>query len=136
MSGSVHPAIIKFRRLTEQKRNVEAELKSLNEQLRELQDEAIDAMLDDGVSSVKIEGYTVYISSQVSASPADGNEDAMCDALVAAEYGDLVKRTVHRSRLASFVKDFRNENDEIDLPPGLRETIKVTEFHRLQMRKA
>ncbi len=43
----------------------------------------------------------------------------------------------NRNTLASFVKGFRDEESgEIALPQELQEAIRVTEWHRLNMRKS
>lgn len=135
MTGAIHPAILAFKEKTAQKRELEAQVKELNGEIAVAQEQAISAMLESGVTSVKVDGATIYISSQVSASPADGDEEAMCNALVNLEWGDIVKRTVNRQTLASFVKGFRDEESgEIDLPAELKEVIKVTEWHKLNAR--
>lgn len=135
MTGAIHPAIVRFKEKTRQKRELEAQVKELNAEIAAAQEQAINAMLESGVTSVKVDGATIYISSQVSASPADGDEERMCNALEMLEWGDIVKRTVNRNTLASFVKGFRDEESgEIDLPTELKEVIKVTEWHRLNIK--
>lgn len=128
-----------FVRLTAQKRDAEAQLKDLKARLDELEPQVSDGFIDDGVQSVNIDGYTVYLNRKLFAGPKDGDKTAMIEALsgLDEDWSFLVQDTVNHNQLQARVRECELDDQGMPiLPPELAETMTVYEQFRVGARKS
>ena len=116
------------------KRGLDAELKQVRTQLVTLEDAAIEYLAEEGITSVKMNGSTVYMQTQTFASLAEDKDAAMV-AFKEHGLGDLVRETVNSSSLAAFVREMR-ETEEGGIPDELEPHVTVSEVTRLRMRSS
>lgn len=126
--------------LTREKRQLKAREKEVNDELRQLTQQALELMLDGGqiVKGVRVNGMTVYVQEKIFGRPMDGDMERLCAALKQRpEYAPLVKEAVHSSSLNAFVKEFMDETSgEVRLPADLQEVIAVSQFYDLGFRES
>ncbi len=120
--------------LVARKRELEAELRAIQDRLNEMEPGLVEQLIEAGVQHVRVGGQTVYLQQEIWASPADGDYDALCDALERAGLGDMVVRRVHHHTLTAWVRELRKAEEEI--PEEVRPYLKISETYRLRVRKA
>lgn len=112
------------------KRALEAQLREIKAEQREREIEVLEYLAHEGIDRVSIAEGTVYHQSQLWASLSD-NRDAAHAAMKRAGLGDMVKETVNSQTLSSWVREVGEEN----IPASVAPHIKVSESHRVRMRK-
>ena len=120
--------------LVARKRELEAELRAIQDRLNEMEPGLVEQLIEAGVQHVRVGGQTVYLQQEIWASPVDGDYDALCDALERAGLGDMVVRRVHHHTLSAWVRELRKADEEI--PEEVRPYLKISETYRLRVRKA
>jgi hypothetical protein len=120
--------------LVARKRELEAELRAIQDRLNEMEPGLVEQLIEAGVQHVRVGGQTVYLQQEIWASPVDGDYDALCDALERAGLGDMVVRRVHHHTLSAWVRELRKADEEI--PEEVRPYLKISETYRLGVRKA
>jgi len=132
--------------LEDRRRQLEAELDQIKEQMAKLQSEIVDDMSQAGISSMRVKDRTLYIARDVSVSPAD-SKDALIAALKAAGLDQYVREDYHTQSLRAYVREILRDMgetqdivDDIDLqnalPEPLREAMRVSTFYQLRSRKS
>jgi hypothetical protein len=124
-----------FLRLTTEKRNLNEKLENIEKSLKELESGVIDHMADEGIQSINIDGYSLYIHKQIRAS--------CLNTKIMKQYEhQLVKETVNANTLAAWVREQledgeweRDDQGSPVVPEELREAIKVTEQISARARK-
>lgn len=123
----------RFTEKTREKRELEAKLREVQDELNGIMPLLIDNLAENGVQSVKgMSGETVYLIRQTFAKPIDAEQ--LCQALERAGYGDIVTRGVHHKTLNAFVKEFENERGELELPDAISEQLDLTPVIQVRMR--
>lgn len=124
----------RYAALVARKRELEAELRAIQDQLNEMEPALVEGFVEAGVQHLRVDGQTIYLQQEIWASPTDGDYDALCDALVRAGLGDMVVRRVHHQTLTAWVRELRKADEEI--PEEVRPYLKVSETYRIRVRKA
>lgn len=115
---------------TKRKRELEAELRSVNKEIEGVKEAALEEMADAGMSSVPFDDMTVYASKQIRAKVAD--QEAACVVLARSGYEDLVKTSVNLNTLSALLKEI-DANGET-MPPEFDGVIERVEFFDLRAR--
>lgn len=143
-----------FIRLKQRKAELEAELKGVEAEIREAQDDLLAQFADAGRTSETVDGYTVYRHPQLWASPAEGARVELVDALRETGHAELT--TVNSQTLSSFVReslaawsegrDLTKEDvsdliadgkiDWDEVMPGIGRFLTATEKTTLNMRRS
>ncbi len=139
-----------FVSLENQKRELDARLKELKQELDGLEEVLVPQFIEDGVQRMTVDGRTVAITQDVYASPAICREDVV-EALKQAELGQYVGENYNSNSLTAFVREIKREvefraqqenriytEDDVRaaLPEPLGKAIKVSFVHKLSSRKA
>ena len=124
-----------YRAMQEQKKELDAQVKSLGEEIRKLDLALSDAMAEAELERFSHNGTTFYLKSRLFASPAAGKQEAMIKALKANGYGSIVKETVNANTLASFIKEQRELTGK-EVPEWLGDTVNTFEKISVGIRKA
>jgi hypothetical protein len=122
-----------FARLALRKRELEAELREVQDQMARLEAELIEEFVATGLQYARVGNLVVYLTQEVYASPANGDHDRLAEALAKLGLDDLVTSRVDHARLSAWVREMRREGEEI--PAELAELIKISEVVRLRTRK-
>lgn len=116
----------------ERKRDLEADLRSVQDVLNALEPALLEEFVSDGLQSCKRDGHTVYIHKQLWASPEEGDYARACLALTAAGLGEMVAPRFNVNTLSAWCRE-RAEAEE-PLPAAFEGAIKVNEKVSLRMR--
>lgn len=101
---------------------LEAELKKEKAAAAALEEPLIEALAEDGVDSMRVDGVTTYMHTQYWASKRDGVEtEQVVDALRASGYGDLVAENYNSQTLSAVVRELIEQDEP--LPEPLAEVI-------------
>lgn len=125
--------------LTDKKRKLEEQLKDTKARLAELEPAIVEMFQSEGVQSMNIDGYTVYLNRKLFAGPKDGDKEAMIAALQGCDesWSFLVSPTVNTNQLGARVRECdMDENDLPILPDSLKDVIAVFEQFRVGARKS
>lgn len=118
----------------EQKKELEAQVKTLTAEIDRLDLALSDAMAEAEVERFSRNGSTFYLSSRLYASPAAGMKEALFQALKENGYASIVTETVNANTLASFVKEQMAENND-EVPAWLTGKISTHEKISVGVRK-
>ena len=139
-----------FVALEKRKRDLDAELKAVAARLDDLEQALVPQFVTDGVASMKLDGYTVYLAQDVYASPLNGRSQVIA-ALKASELAQYVSENYNTQSLKAFVRElaeevrlrcqqqerlFTEEEVRAALPAPLGNSLKICFVHSLRTRKA
>lgn len=124
-----------YRTMQEQKKELDARVKSLSEEIRKLDLALSDAMAEAELDRFSRNGTTFYLKSRLFAAPVAGKKEDMMRALKANGYGSIVTETVNANTLASFIKEQRELTGK-EVPEWLGDTVNTFERISVGMRKA
>lgn len=139
-----------FVSLQNQKRDLDAELKRVKQELDDLEQALVPQFIEDGVQSMKVDGRTVSLGQDIYASPLNDREEVI-GALKASELGQYVSENYNTQSLTAFVREVAREvaaraekerrpYDEADvreaLPEPLGRVLKISFVHCLRSRRA
>ncbi len=131
----------RYAQLREQKRKREGDLKLINEELAELEQNILVHLRDQNLDSVRTSGYSFYRQRELTIKAVDGDTGALADALRRARLVTLVGP--NHQKLKAWTKErlYNPQTDtwEIDLrklPPTVAERVELGEYERLGCRKA
>ena len=132
--------LYKYITLTLKKRALQDEQNKLAKEIESLDRQITKNWNDSGTQSVKRNGYTVYMSRDVSAKARGGDTGEVVDALRKARLGELIG--LNHPRIKSWLKErlYNKHTDEWEvntdkLPPSFNAVVEVSEFFKLGMRK-
>ncbi len=97
-----------FVSLENRKKDLDAELKAVKQQLDELEDALIPQFIEDGVQRMTVDGRTVSIQQDMYASPLN-DRDEVVDALKQSELGQYVAENYNSNSLTAFVREVKRE---------------------------
>jgi len=139
-----------FVSLENRKKDLDAELKSVKQQLDDLEEALVPQFIEDGVQRMTIDGRTVSIQQDVYASPLNDRDDVV-DALKQSELGQYVAENYNTNSLTAFVREVKRDvelraqsesriytEDDVRaaLPEPLGRALKISFVHKLSSRKA
>ena len=129
--------------LKNEKKELDARLKQVNGELEQMLDPLIDMFMDAGVTNMKIDGQTVYISRTLWAGmwkDEDGNPHPKISIpafKLSPLTADLVKESINLISLSAAIRELPNREDgSVDLPPELEGKISIAVKPDLRVRKA
>ena len=126
---SLSDLVMEYADLTEQRRDLEAEINRLKADLSAREEKLVEEFAQAGIQNIKTStGQTVYLNREIFAKLV-GDQKKAHTALRRAGLGDFIKDTVNSQTLRAWVR----EMDEV-LPKGLQPYIDVTEVFRMRMR--
>lgn len=125
-SNEIFELADEFKKLKEQKKLLEAQLKTISANIERLNLELSDAMAEAECDKFSRNGSTFYLNSRLYASPVAGKKDEMILALKTNGYGDIVTETVNANTLASFVKEQAALNAD-EVPAWLADVVNTYE---------
>lgn len=118
----------------DKKKELDAEVKSLNAQIEEMDVALSDAMAEAECERFSRNGNTFYLNTRLFASPIAGQKEAMFQALKENGYGEIVTETVNANTLASFVKEQMAENND-KVPGWIAQVVNTFEKVSVGIRK-
>lgn len=136
--------------LEKRKRDLDAELKQVKQQLDDLSGTLVLQFLNEGIDKVTADGRTVKIVQQVVANPLNGRLD-MVDALKASELGQYVGENYNDQSIRGYVNEvarevadraaredrlYTEEEVRAALPEPLGRAVKIHFLHKLSSTKA
>lgn len=139
-----------FVSLENRKKDLDAELKAVKQQLDELEEALVPQFIEDGVQRMTVDGRTVSVQQDVYASPLNDREDVV-DALKQSELGQYVAENYNTNSLTAFVREVKRDvelrahgenriytEDDVRaaLPEPLGRALKISFVHKLSSRKA
>jgi len=117
------------------KKQLDAALKGVNEELENLEISILDQLASDGVTGVKVEGATVYVSELTKADveyqlgeSTDEGYERTCNQLVEIGLGHLVKRRFFHQSVAAWMASAEGD------PDLLKPFMRVTKVRKLGVR--
>lgn len=119
--------------LTARKRELQAELASVQATLDELEPRICEMMLENGVQHLRTLDHTVFLSNEIWAAPIDGDYDSLCRALSQIGQDSMVQTRVNLQTLSAWVREFRKAGE--DIPKEVEPYIKISETTRVRVRK-
>ena len=134
-----------FAALTQRKRDLQAQLDSLNEDLERREATLLHRFGDEGVDSIRItvgkEKMTLFPARQLWASCLPGMEKPLFRLLRRNHLGDLIKEKVNTQSLSALIREFDKDGKLFDKAGKLRPSawtraVKVTEKYKIGARKA
>lgn len=135
MSGNVLSleAAKRFAQLTTLKRRKAEELKAIEEEMTALERVIREDFAEHGMRQVNLPDFTIYLAKEVRARPINGDDEYACEALIAAGEEWLVKRTINRQSLSSWVRE-RLEDGDGDIPKPIADVLEITNVYRVRAR--
>ena len=126
--------IREFINLKSRKKLLKLDLKTVEAGIERLEPIIHEAMINQGVTSITVDGKPVFLKTMVWVSPSrlDGDDDDMayaraCRALREAGLGDLVKTRFNISTVSSYIRELLA--DEAPIPNKLKKALNITEKH-------
>ena len=121
-------------RLKRRQKELDAELKALGQEIDQMQETLLETFAQDGVTSMTVDGSTVYLHRQLWAGAAEGiTRDQMCEGLRETGLGHFVHEAFNTQTLSSWVRDLEREGEE--LPPDLEGLMALREVYQLRVRR-
>lgn len=127
-------------------RELDAELKAAKEKLQSLEPDVMADLEEEGIDSVKVNGFTIYAQRNLWAGVADGvDRQVACDALKDAGLNDFVAENFNAQTLSSYFRELEKSakaegriimDQSQLLPETLKGKIKLTEKFGLRFRKS
>ncbi len=127
------PGLREFIALTSRKRELEADLRQVQDRLNELEPQLVEMFGEEGLQRTSIDGWTAFLQEDIWASPAEGDIARLCAALKEAGLGDMVAETVNRQTLSAWVRERLRDGEP--LPDLVDPAINVSRGFRLRARK-
>ena len=119
--------------LDEKKKELQAQLKEVNEERREVERAILHHFESTGISRVSMDGVTVHLSRRISAKPKDG--DTYRITKIFMDHGMLDMLRVHSNTLSSMAREHMEDAEGGTLPPELWDALEVDEIYQVRTRK-
>ena len=104
----------RLKSLKDEKKEIEANLKSVNDMIFEVDSALSEAMILNETQNFTRGGTMFCLTTSTKASPVAGRKNELYTLLKDMGYGDLVQETVNANSLSSFVKEQIIENDIVN----------------------
>ena len=126
--------VARYLELHKKRKELEAELDTVKEQMAGMESTIIDEFDTVGVESIKINGHTIYKRTMLWAGAIDGDYDTPCRAMKRNGMKDFVHQRFNVQQLSSYIRELDRNGEEI--PKWLADKIRVTERVNIQVRKS
>ncbi len=128
----------KFVELTKMKRELEAQLKEVNEEMAVYDKEVQEFFIDAGIQSMNVDGFTVYIARELSAKKrADVDYVAL---LRNSEFAWLVKEDVNMISVKSAIREAAETGsavtEKITVPEILEQCFEIGDYFKARIRRS
>jgi hypothetical protein len=124
-----------FKKLAERKRELEASLREVKNQMAAEQEPLLDELAESGLRSAKLEdGSTIYIHRSVFVGAKDTDYDRACDAFVNAGMGEFVQRRFNVNTVSAWYREATADGESI--PSALEDVLDVNERVSLRVRSS
>jgi hypothetical protein len=124
---------------TNRKRELQAQLNDANARITALEPLVAEQFQQDGVQSVNIDGYTIYLNRKLYAGPKDGNKAGLVAALKGLDesWSFLVSEGFNANSLKARVRECELGADNMPIIPiELRDVMAVYEEFEVGARKS
>ena len=118
--------------LDEKKKELQAELKEINEERREVEQDILNQFEKTGISRVSKDGVTVHLTRRISAKPKDGDTYRITKIFLDNGMDDMLR--VHSNTLSSMARELLEEGVST-LPPELWDALEIDEVFQVRTRK-
>ncbi len=132
--GKITEMVEAYKSLLDQKDEIEAKMKELNASIETAKAELVDAMLEEEVTSVTVDGYSYTVTPKTRYSKKAGSDDELFEMLRDHGLGDLIKETVNAMTLQGAMSEEAKNNDG-ELPPEWDTVINTYSFNDITKRK-
>lgn len=132
--GKITEMVEAYKSLLDQKDEIEAKMKELNASIETAKAELVDAMLEEEVTSVTVDGYSYSVTPKTRYSKKAGADDELFEMLRDHGLGDLIKETVNAMTLQGAMSEEAKNNDG-ELPPEWDTVINTYSFNDITKRK-
>lgn len=132
--GKITELVEAYKSLLDQKDEIEAKMKELNASIETVKAELVDAMLEEEVTSVTVDGYSYTVTPKTRYSKKAGADDELFEMLRDHGLGDLIKETVNAMTLQGAMSEEAKNNDG-ELPPEWDTVINTYSFNDITKRK-
>ena len=122
-----------FVALTDQKKALDAELRAVKEQIEALEPDVLHHMQENGIQSVNVDGYTVYLRRDIRASFK--NTPEAYTAALDAGLQDALTTTIPAARASAIVREFLRDVGS-EAPSWLESVFSWIDDVRAGIRKA
>ena len=119
--------------LRDRKKELEDELKEVNSDITETEEQLVNAMVEEEMQNFTRNGRQFILTSRTYASAKSGMMTAICVWMKENGLGDMVKESVHPQTLQAWVKEKMEEAGA--LPEELGEMLNVYEKSGISIRK-
>ena len=124
-----------FKKLAERKRELEASLREVKNQMAAEQEPLLDELAESGLRSAKLEdGSTIYIHRSVFVGAKDTDYDRACDAFADAGMGEFVQRRFNVNTVSAGYREATADGESI--PSTLEDVLDVNERVSLRVRSS
>lgn len=127
-----------YLKLHQEKKKLSAQLDEIKADISEMEEQLLSKFEEDGLTSVKLGPATLWLDHKIWASAGGDTENAV-RALEQAGVESLVQKTINRTTLSAWVREFAGPLDtpeqiQAALPHDLGKAIKVTETNNIRVR--
>ena len=124
----------RYGELYERKRELEATLKAISDELAGLEPVVQDKMLQDGITSAKLQsGMLLYQQRMLWARAKDGDRAATAAGLKRIGLADFVHEDFNVNSLSAYVRELDKTGES--RPDGFDEIVQVDEEYRIRARQ-
>ena len=120
--------------LDQQRKDLEEDIEVIKKRRAELETEILDDMAESGISSLKIDGKTVYLKRELWCSPRDGDRYKAVGYLKKAGMDFYLEEKFSAHSLSAYVREQDKAGEP--LPAGFDDAFKVSETFKVRVRKA
>jgi hypothetical protein len=124
--------IERFIELETERRELEARLKEVKEEIAPLHEQVLTYFEQTGTSKIKRSGLTLYVHRQLWARPIDGDYERGCAALKAAGLEDMVKESFNIHTLSAYIRELERMGEPI--PETFEGAIQTEETFQIRTR--
>lgn len=125
-----------FNEVVERRKKHDGIVKDLKARAQELEAVILEHFLQTGMSSVKIDGRTVFMATKIRSSFKAGFREQGLELLRTTGHEWLIKPTVNAKTLSAFVKECLADDSTTPLPEGFEEFFHIIKDTRINSRKA
>ena len=118
----------------DQVKDLDHQAKAAKQERDDLEAALVDAMLDEELQSLKVQGRLLSLRQQIHVTPDMTKEEQLFGALEAHGLGSMIKRTVNRNTLTAAVKEQMAFNGG-ELPAWLDGAVNIFEQPKIIARK-
>jgi hypothetical protein len=124
----------RFGALVKEKRDLEAELRRVKDEMGTLEPLVLDEMQNNQMDRMHLDGQTIYMHRILTSKAKGGNRNAVVAALKAEGLGDLVAEGYNANSLSAWVREQLAADEP--LPPLLAATLDLEEIVSIRGRQS